>query len=75
VPLDDDQREAARAELGRRRVMVWQIGLCSVIAVVIAATSLASWVALLLAALGAVATTMAVVRYRQLVAAVEQADR
>ena len=55
--------------------MVWQIGLCSVIAVVIAATSLAPWAALLLAALGAVATTMAVVRYHQLVAAVEQADR
>ena len=58
-----------------RRVMVWIIGLCFVIAVVIAGTSLAPWAAILLAALGAVVTTMVVVRYRQLVAAVEQADR
>jgi hypothetical protein len=55
--------------------MVWQIGLSFVIAVVIAAASLAPWAALLLAALGAVVTTMAVMRYRQLVTAVEQADR
>ena len=75
MPLDDDQREAARAELGRRRVMVWKIGLGLVIAVVIAATSVAPWAAILLAALGAVVTTMAVMWYRQLVAAVEQADR
>jgi hypothetical protein len=55
--------------------MVWKIGLGLVIAVVIAATSVAPWAAILLAALGAVFTTMAVMRYRQLVAAVEQADR
>jgi hypothetical protein len=75
VPLDDNQREAARAELARRRVMVWIIGLGFVTAVVIAATSVAPWAAILLAALGAVVTTMAVSRYRQLVVAVEQADR
>jgi hypothetical protein len=55
--------------------MVWKIGLGLVIAVVIAATSVAPWAAILLAALGAVVTTMAVMWYRQLVAAVEQADR
>jgi hypothetical protein len=55
--------------------MVWIIGLCWVIAVVIAATSIAPWAAILLAALGTVNTTMAVMRYRQLVAAVEQVDR
>jgi hypothetical protein len=75
VPLDDDQREVARAELRRRRVMVWQIGFSFVIAVVIAATSLAPWAAILFAALGGVVTTMAVMRYRQLVVAVGQADR
>jgi len=55
--------------------MVWQIGLSFVIAVVIAATSLAPWAAILFAALGGVVTTMAVMRYRQLVVAVRQADR
>jgi hypothetical protein len=75
VPLDHNQREAARAELGRRRLMVWMIGLYSAVAVVIAATSVAPWTAILLAALGALVTTMAGLRYRQLVAAVDQADR
>ena len=54
---------------------MWTIGLGFVIVVVIAATSIAPWAAILIAALGAVVTTMAVMRYRQLVAAVEHADR
>jgi uncharacterized membrane protein len=74
VPLEDDHREAAQAELARRRLAVWIVALCFV-GSVIAATSVTAWFAILLAVLGAVVTTMAIARYRHLVAAVEQADR
>jgi uncharacterized membrane protein len=53
---------------------VWIVALCFV-GSVIAATSVTAWFAILLAVLGAVVTTMAIARYRHLVAAVEQADR
>jgi uncharacterized membrane protein YoaK (UPF0700 family) len=55
--------------------MFWIVFLGFSIAAVIAATAVAPWGAILVAALGGLITTMVGRRYHQLVAAVEQADR
>ena len=73
MPLDDQQLAALRAELARRRVMVWIIGVCFVGAV-IAASAITPWLGFAAGVLGVLVMTMAIARYRELVAAVQRAS-
>ena len=71
-PLDDRERAEVQAALAQRRVLVWLIGLCFLIAIGIGAV-IAPWVAVVIGALGVVVTPMAVARYRKIAVAVNEA--